>query len=99
MKQNRRRRTFFTGIHDSKILNWILEVTVKILTAITLIITIFLTAEPAAQQIETTFNINIPPLTLENKIEVVIVPPDGEAIQLEINPEQMAQILAALEAN
>ena len=98
--QRNKRRIFSTVKQalDSKLVNWSFEVTVKLITVIILVITFITGAEPVAQQLEATFNIELPPLTLENKIEVMIVLPEGEALPLEFSAEQMAAILAAMES-
>ena len=74
----------------------VLDVSVKLVTVAVLVFVTFLKAEDVAQTLETTFNIDLPPLAVANTIEVQIVLPEGEKLQVEFNPEQMALILAAI---
>lgn len=76
----------------------VVDVTVKLLTVAILVFVTFWKAEDVAQTLEATFNIDIPPLTVANTIEVQIVLPEGEKLQIEFNAEQMALILAAIQA-
>lgn len=69
---------------------------VKLLTVAILVFVTFGKAEDVAQTLEATFNMDIPPLTVANTVEVQIVLPEGEKLQVEFNPEQMALILAAI---
>lgn len=71
---------------------------VKLVTVAVLVFVTFLKAEDVAQTLEATFNIDLPPLSVANTIEVQVVLPEGEKLQVEFNPEQMALILAAIEA-
>ncbi len=74
----------------------VLDVSVKLVTVAVLVFVTFLKAEDVAQTLEATFNIDLPPLAVANTIEVQIVLPEGEKLQVEFNPEQMALILAAI---
>lgn len=77
----------------------VVDTAVKLLTVVILVIVTFWKAEDVAQTLEATFNIDIPPLAVANTVEVQVVLPDGEKLQVEFNPEQMALILAAIEAS
>ncbi len=74
----------------------VVDVAVKLVTVAVLVFVTFLKAEDVAQTLEATFNIDLPPLAVANTIEVQIVLPEGEKLQVEFNPEQMALILAAI---
>ncbi len=75
----------------------VVDVAVKLLTVAILVFVTFWKAEDVAQTLEATFNIDIPPLTVANTIEVQVVLPEGEKLQVEFNAEQMALILAAIQ--
>ena len=75
----------------------VVDVAVKLLTVAILVFVTFWKAEDVAQTLEATFNIDIPPLTVANTVEVQIMLPEGEKLQVEFNAEQMALILAAIE--
>lgn len=76
----------------------VVDVAVKLLTVAILVFVTFWKAEDVAQTLEATFNIDIPPLTVANTVEVQIMLPEGEKLQVEFNAEQMALILAAIES-
>ncbi len=76
----------------------VLDVSVKLVTVAVLVFVTFLKAEDVAQTLEATFNIDLPPLAVANTIEVQIMLPEGEKLQVEFNAEQMAMILAAIES-
>lgn len=76
----------------------VVDVAVKLLTVAILVFVTFWKAEDVAQTLEATFNIDIPPLTVANTVEVQIMLPEGEKLQVEFNAEQMAAILAVIEA-
>ncbi len=76
----------------------VVDVAVKLLTVAILVFVTFWKAEDVAQTVEATFNIDIPPLTVANTVEVQVVLPEGEKLQVEFNPEQMALIFAAIES-
>ncbi len=76
----------------------VVDVAVKLLTVAILVFFTFWKAEDVAQTLEATFNIDIPPLTVANTVEVQIMLPEGEKLQVEFNAEQMALILAAIES-
>ncbi len=74
----------------------VVDVAVKLLTVAILVFVTFWKAEDVAQTLEATFNIDIPPLTVANTVEVQIMLPEGEKLQVEFNAEQMTLILAAI---
>ena len=76
----------------------VLDVSVKLVTVAVLVFVTFLKAEDVAQTLEATFNIDLPPLAVANTIEVQVVLPEGDKLQVEFNDEQMALILAAIES-
>lgn len=74
----------------------VVDVSVKLLTVAILVFVTFWKAEDVAQTLEATFNIDIPPLTVANTVEVQIMLPEGEKLQVEFNADQLAAILAAI---
>lgn len=76
----------------------VVDTTVKLLTVVILVFVTFMKREDVAQTLEFMFDIDIPPLTATTTVTVEVALPEGEKLQVEFNPDQLAAILAAIEA-